>query len=101
MSSMAAILVVVACHTGSVECIHEPLRVVSYQSERECRVHLDREVRKYKKPGLEIYGVCNAFSKRLFAGVAPVNVTADISGYKRAGNKEDLDIALTQNGFAH
>lgn len=101
MSSMAAILVVVACHSGSVDCIREPLRVVSYQSERECRVHLDKEVRKYKKPGLEIYGVCNAFPKRLFAGVPAVNATADLSSYKAAGTKEDLDIALTQNGFAH
>jgi hypothetical protein len=101
MSSMAAILVVVACQTGSVDCIREPLRVVSYQSDRECQRHLDQEVRKHKRPGFEIYGVCNAFSKQLFAGLPPVDVTADLRGYQQTGTEKDINLALTQSGFMH
>jgi hypothetical protein len=100
MSTLAAILVLVACPTGSADCVREPVRIVSFQTASDCWTRLDGEVKKAKKPGFEIYGVCNSFPQELLAGMPATDKTVDLKGLKVASRKSDRIVAATATGFA-
>lgn len=75
MSSLAALLVLVACPADEAKCLPDPVRVVSYDNPAACEKNLPAEFSKAKRPGYLIYGGCNSVEAHYLAGRARIDVT--------------------------
>lgn len=68
MNTLAALMVLVACHSEQTTCLEEPVAVISYQSGNECRAALPREMQKAQRLTGVIYGDCVPVNAELLAG---------------------------------
>jgi hypothetical protein len=94
MGNFVAILILVACPSGSTACMKDPVRVVSYDSSVACQAAREMEVRKASRPGFEILGECNSFHRSFLAGKAHLNITRTISTVAAGAIKNDQTEAL-------
>lgn len=72
MSTLAALMVLVACHAENASCMQEPVAVVSFESRAACQTALPEEIRKAQKLTSLIYGDCIPVQPELLAGRAPI-----------------------------
>jgi len=68
MNTLAALMVLVACHPQQTSCLEEPVAVISYDSGAECRAALPREMDKARRMAKLVYGDCVPVSAELLAG---------------------------------
>lgn len=68
MNSMAALLVIVACHPQDTTCLQDPVAVVSYDTDTECYRDLPMQLRRAEAMADIVYGECFPVSADLFAG---------------------------------
>lgn len=68
MSTLAALLVIIACHTEDAHCLEEPVTVISYESRISCEVALPVELDKAKLIAKVAYGDCIPVDPALLAG---------------------------------
>ncbi|KPF46174.1 hypothetical protein IP76_04480 [Rhizobium sp. AAP43] len=68
MNSMAALLVIVACHSQDTSCLDEPVSVVSYDSVTQCFMALPKELDQARKLTNIVYGDCVPVDAELVAG---------------------------------
>jgi hypothetical protein len=82
MNTLAALMVLVACHPEQTNCLEEPVVVISYDSSAECRAALPREMDKARRLADLIYGDCVPVDADLLAGrqihqtIDPVKLSA-------------------------
>lgn len=93
MNSLAALLVIVACHSQDTSCLDEPVSVVSHSTLTECFAALPRELQRARKLTDVVYGDCVPVDAELVAGkeirksIAPERLMAWSS---RAADVEDV-----------
>ncbi|MDH4439823.1 MAG: hypothetical protein QE284_05505 [Rhizobium sp.] len=91
MNSMAALMVIVACHPQDATCLEEPVSVISYQSDETCFASLSKELARARTMAKLVYADCVPVSADLVAGktirqdidpakLAALNVMAPIGG---------------------
>lgn len=68
MNTLAALMVLVACHSEQTTCLEEPVAVISYQTGAECRAALPREMQRAQRLTGVIYGDCVPVDAELLAG---------------------------------
>lgn len=68
MNTLAALMVLVACHPQQSSCLEEPVAVISYSSGAGCRAALPSEMEKARKMAGLIYGDCVPVDADLLAG---------------------------------
>lgn len=68
MNSMAALLVIVACHPQDTTCLQDPVAVISYDTDAACYQALPTELRRARALADVIYGDCIPVSADLVAG---------------------------------
>lgn len=68
MNTLAALMVLVACHPQQTSCLEEPVAVISYASGTECRTALPSEMDKARRMATLIYGDCVPVNAELLAG---------------------------------
>lgn len=68
MNSMAALLVIVACHPQDTSCLQDPVAVVSYDTDEACYRALPQELERARAMAEIIYGDCFPVSADLVAG---------------------------------
>ncbi|MFN3319016.1 MAG: hypothetical protein ACK43M_09735 [Allorhizobium sp.] len=68
MNSMAALLVIVACHPQDTTCLQDPVAVISYETDQACYQALPEELRRARAMADIIYGDCFPVSADLVAG---------------------------------
>jgi hypothetical protein len=68
MNSMAALLVIVACHPQDATCLEEPVAVISYQNDDACFASLSKELANARAMAKLVYGDCVPVSAELVAG---------------------------------
>lgn len=82
MNTLAALMVLVACHPEQTTCLEEPVAVISYNTSADCRAALPREMEKARQLAGLIYGDCVPVSAELLAGrqirqtIDPVKLSA-------------------------
>ena len=82
MNTLAALMVLVACHPQQTSCLDEPVAVISYASGAECRAALPSEMDKARRMAKLIYGDCVPVNAELLAGreirrtIDPVKLSA-------------------------
>ncbi len=70
MNSMAALLVIVACHPQDTTCLQDPVTVISYDTDTACYRDLPTELRRAKALADVVYGDCFPVSADLVAGLS-------------------------------
>lgn len=68
MNSMAALLVIVACHPQDTTCLQDPVAVISYDTDAACQKALPEELRRASRLANIIYGDCFPVSADLIGG---------------------------------
>ncbi|GEO86201.1 MULTISPECIES: hypothetical protein [Alphaproteobacteria] len=68
MNTLAALMVLVACHPQTTTCLEEPVAVISYDTSAGCRAALPREMEKARRMAGLIYGDCVPVDPELLAG---------------------------------
>ena len=68
MNTLAALMVLVACHPQQTSCLEEPVAVISYDSSAECRAALPVEMDKARRMAKLVYGDCVPVNAELLAG---------------------------------
>lgn len=68
MNTMAALMVIVACHPQDATCLEEPVAVISYQSDDACFASLSKELARAKTMAQLVYGDCVPVDADLVAG---------------------------------
>jgi hypothetical protein len=68
MNSMAALLVIVACHPQDTSCLQDPVAVISYETDAACFQALPEELRRARALTKLVYGDCVPVSADLVAG---------------------------------
>lgn len=68
MNSMAALLVIVACHPQDTTCLQDPVAVISYETDEACYGALPKELKRARAMAEIIYGDCFPVSAELVAG---------------------------------
>jgi hypothetical protein len=68
MNSMAALLVIVACHPQDSTCLQDPVAVISYDTDEACHTALPEELKRARAMAEIIYGDCFPVSAALVAG---------------------------------
>ena len=68
MNSMAALLVIVACHPQDTSCLQDPVAVISYDTDEACYQALPMELQRAKALADVIYGDCFPVAADLVAG---------------------------------
>lgn len=68
MNSLAALMVIVACHPQDATCLEEPVAVISYQSDEACFASLSKELAHARRMATLVYGDCVPVSADLVAG---------------------------------
>lgn len=68
MNSMAALMIIVACHPQDATCFEEPVAVISYQNDEECFASLSKELAHARTIAKLVYGDCVPVSADLVAG---------------------------------
>lgn len=68
MNSMAALLVIVACHPQDTTCLQDPVAVISYDTDDACYAALPRELKRARAMADVIYGDCFPVSADLVEG---------------------------------
>ena len=68
MNSMAALMVIVACHPQDATCLEEPVAVISYQNDEACYASLTKELNQARRMAKLVYGDCVPVSADLVAG---------------------------------
>lgn len=58
MNSLAALLVIVACHSQDTSCLEEPVSVVSHSTLEECFSALPEELERARALTAVVYGDC-------------------------------------------
>lgn len=82
MNTLAALMVLVACHPEQTTCLEEPVAVISYDTSADCRAALPREMDRARKLAGLIYGNCVPVNAELLAGrqirrtIDPVKLSA-------------------------
>lgn len=82
MNTLAALMVLVACHPEQTTCLEEPVAVISYDTSADCRAALPREMEKARQLAGLIYGDCVPVNAELLAGrqirqtIDPVKLSA-------------------------
>ncbi|MCA1969542.1 MAG: hypothetical protein LDL42_10445 [Rhizobium sp.] len=82
MNTLAALMVLVACHPEQTTCLEEPVAVISYDTSADCRAALPREMDKARQLAGLIYGDCVPVNAELLAGrqirqtIDPVKLSA-------------------------
>ena len=82
MNTLAALMVLVACHPEQTTCLEEPVAVISYDTSADCRAALSREMDKARRLADLIYGDCVPVDADLLAGrqihqtIDPVKLSA-------------------------
>lgn len=72
MSTLAALLVLVACHPDEGHCMKEPVAVASFVSRASCMAALPKELKKARRLTPVIYADCVPVQAELLAGRAPI-----------------------------
>jgi hypothetical protein len=93
MNSMAALLVIVACHPQDTTCLQDPVAVISYDTDEACYSALPTELKRARAIAEIIYGDCFPVSPELVAGR---DIRQTIDPAKLAA----LDVAPIQAGPA-
>eukprot|EP01035_Chromulina_nebulosa_P016242 gene16242-21522_t len=70
MSTLAALLVIIACHADDARCLDEPVAVISYESRISCQAQLQVEMDKAEQIAKVVYGDCIPVDPALLAGRA-------------------------------
>lgn len=102
MNTLAALMVLVACHSEQTTCLDEPVAVISYRSGTECRAALPREMEKARRMADVIYGDCVPVNAELLAG-REIRRTIDpvrLSALKAAGADSVAETAFTTPAHA-
>ncbi|AOG10631.1 MULTISPECIES: hypothetical protein [Rhizobium/Agrobacterium group] len=68
MNSMAALMVIVACHPQDTTCLQDPVAVISYDTDEACYGALPKELKRARAMAEIIYGDCFPVSADLVAG---------------------------------
>ncbi|MGX5664435.1 hypothetical protein G6N76_22705 [Rhizobium daejeonense] len=68
MDTLAALMILVACHPETSNCLDEPVAVISYQSTDECRAAMPGEIERAEKLARLIYGNCVPVDPELLVG---------------------------------
>lgn len=68
MNSMAALLVIVACHPQDTTCLQDPVAVISYDTDDACHLALPKELRRARALAEVVYGDCFPVNSDLVAG---------------------------------
>ncbi|WP_246780396.1 hypothetical protein [Rhizobium sp. AQ_MP] len=68
MNSMAALLVIVACHPQDTTCLQDPVAVISYETDEACYTALPTELKRARAMADIIYGDCFPVNSELVAG---------------------------------
>lgn len=68
MNSMAALMIIVACHPQDATCLEEPVAVISYQNDDACFAALSKELAHARTMTKLVYGDCVPVSSDLVAG---------------------------------
>lgn len=68
MNSMAALMIIVACHPQDATCFEEPVAVISYQNDDACFASLSKELAHARTIAKLVYGDCVPVSADLVAG---------------------------------
>lgn len=82
MNTLAALMVLVACHPEQTTCLEEPVAVISYDTSADCRAALPREMDRARQLTGLIYGNCVPVNAELLAGrqirqmIDPVKLSA-------------------------
>lgn len=77
MDTLAALMILVACHPETTTCLDEPVAVISYQSTDECRTAMPGEIERAEKLAEIIYGNCVPVDPQLLAGRPQIHQTID------------------------
>jgi hypothetical protein len=91
MNSMAALMVIIACHPQDATCLEEPVAVISYQNDEACFASLSKELAHARTMAKLVYGDCVPVSADLVVGktirqeinptrLAALNVAAPVAG---------------------
>ncbi|MDZ7873776.1 MAG: hypothetical protein U5N27_11890 [Rhizobium sp.] len=68
MNSMAALMVIVACHPQDTTCLQDPVAVISYDTDEACYGALPKELKRARAMAQIIYGDCFPVNADLVAG---------------------------------
>ena len=68
MNSMAALMIIVACHPQDATCFEEPVAVISYQNDDACFASLSKELAHARKVAKLVYGDCVPVNADLVVG---------------------------------
>lgn len=68
MNTLAALMVIVACHAQDTSCLEEPVAVISYETGQACRGALPQQMRKAERLAGVVYGDCIPVDAELVAG---------------------------------
>lgn len=90
MNSMAALLVIVACHPQDTTCLQDPVAVISYDTDSACFQALPKELQRAKAMADVIYGDCFPVAADLVAGR---NIRQTINPEKLAALDASVDMA--------
>ncbi len=90
MNSMAALLVIVACHPQDTTCLQDPVAVISYDTDSACFQALPKELQRAKAMADVIYGDCFPVAADLVAGR---NIRQTINPEKLAALDASVDTA--------
>ncbi|EHS53332.1 hypothetical protein PDO_4262 [Rhizobium sp. PDO1-076] len=68
MNTLAALMVIVACHSQDTSCLEEPVAVISYETGQACRTALPQQMRQAERLAGIVYGDCIPVDAELVAG---------------------------------
>ena len=68
MNTLAALMVIVACHSQDTSCLEEPVAVISYETGQACRTALPQQMRRAERLTGVVYGDCVPVDAELVAG---------------------------------
>ncbi len=68
MNTLAALMVIVACHSQDTTCLEEPVAVISYETGEACRTALPQQMRDAERLAGVVYGDCVPVDAELVAG---------------------------------
>lgn len=68
MNSMAALMIIVACHPQDATCFEEPVAIISYQNDDACFASLSKELAHARTMAKLVYGDCVPVSADFVAG---------------------------------
>ncbi len=86
MSTLAALMILIACPADGSACVQEPVSVISYGDTGSCRTALSGALARAKRSDVHMYGDCIPVDPALLAGkpgvsrsMTPDEITAALS----------------------